>query len=333
VFLYEEATSRYEPYPLNGMDAKKRADALRGGYKRCPNPSDDTPEHYLPATYAQFEDPLVIGLVGLTSAGKTHLLTAIIREAHRGGLMPLGVRTTSLDRQRHKAFSSTYIEPFDKGKELPSTSTGRYDAADVLLLRGGGKVRPVTFFDVAGEDLADYSVLNRSTRFLLSVNAAIFVHAAEDPGSLPASAGTGENPAFDLAAERMVNLPGGSDIPVAIALTKADRLRYLPPVDRWLRRAPGHDLSWLDSRVESRDVYAYLYRHGGISSLAPFEAFRRCTLHFVSASGGDSDRSDPARANAFPRGVRPARVLEPFIALLAMSGFLTGPEAGRVGLW
>jgi hypothetical protein len=325
----------YDLLDVGDIEPVKRADLLRRGYRRCPNPSGDMPEHYLPATWGDYENPLAVGLVGQTKSGKTHLLTAVIREAHRGGLQSYGIQTRSLDFVRHEAFKESFIGPFENGAELPGTGSEVFDAADILLLRTGSTVRPLMFFDVSGEDLANYDVRSRAGRFVLSVNAMIFVHAAEDAGRGVPGGSAGENPAFDLSIERVLNRPrGGADIPVSIALTKADRLRYVPPVDRWLRHRSDNRLGWQDARAESRDVYAYLHQNGALASLTPYEAFPRCTLHFVSASGGDATQLDvDRRGRAFPRGVRPLRVLDPLISILTMSGLIAAPDADRMGRW
>jgi hypothetical protein len=335
VLVFDEDSAKYKPLEVSRLSANKRAGARRSGYIQCPNPAGDMGPHYLPATYAEYRDPLIVGLVGAPMAGKTHLLTAMILQAYRGGLAGLGVRVSALDFRRHNSFQERFVQPFERGTALPGTGNGVTEAADILLIRGPAGDRPVTFFDVAGEDLQNTDALNRSTRFLLGANAVIFVHALEDTAD-PGSAGA-VNPgwSFELAVERLLGTPGNADrIPVAIAVTKADRMRYVPPVDRWLR-APATGLDAARMRAESRDVYAFLHRSGAAESLRPFEAFRRCTLHFVSASGGDASPADPAERageQRFARGVRPAHVLAPLVAILAMTGAIPGPEAGKVGL-
>ncbi|WP_214406130.1 hypothetical protein [Pseudonocardia lacus] len=325
VFLFDETTSRYESAGIGSWEPVKQADARRRGYRRCPNPSADTPEHYLPATYADYEDPLVIGLVGMSLSGKTHLLTAMLREVYRGGLQPFGLRHAALDFRRHQAFRRGFIERLERGEALPGTGSEVVDAMDAVILRGPGGPRPITFFDVAGEDLVRHDVHGKAARFLLAVNAVIFVHAPEDR---PTRGGFGENEAFDLAVERIVAARGGAPVAAAIALTKSDRLRYVPPADRWLRKEQSH-LSATDMRAESRDVFAYLHHSGTTAALNPFPEFPRCTLHFVSASGRDA--SSAGASSRFAGGIRPARVLQPLIAILAMTGVLTGPEAEKVG--
>ena len=321
-----------ETIDISGLDPAKRADFHRQGYRQCPNPSHDTAEHFLPATYADYDEPLVIGLVGATRSGKTHLLTAMIREAHRGGLSPLGVRVTPLDFRRHERFQREFIALFEAGTMLAGTGRDVIEAADILLVRGNDRARPVVFFDLAGEDYTSSDVLRRSSRFLVGADALIFVHAAEDPA---ARDGRAPDSPFDLAVERVLAARSGEEIPAAIVLNKADRLRYIPPADRWLRKGGKPELTLADIRAESRDVYAYMHREGARGSLSPYDAFARCTLHFVSASGGDAqplDGFDDGRAS-FRRGVRPMRVLQPLSSILAMCGLVPGVDADLVGRW
>lgn len=338
VWLYDDADRQYERIDISNLDPAKQAASRRDGYFQCPNPSEDAPKHYLPASYATYEDPLVVGLVGAPESGKTHLLTAMIREAHAGGLAPYGLTVSALDFLRHQEFRSRFIDRFEKGLQLPGTATNVLEYADGLLLRGrGGLVRPVTFFDVAGEDLQSAVSSGRGGRFLIGANALIFAHSTEDPLDLEErtkvkrnSLAKGENRAFTLALERVRAVHTDADaatIPAAIALTKADRLRYMAPADKWLRRGAELTLDASLIHAESRDAFAYLHQQGASTSLAPFEVFSRCTLHFVSASGGDVSASK----SEFPRGVRPMRVMQPLVAILAMAGVISGPEAGKVG--
>lgn len=335
VLLFDETSNTYEHQNLPRLSPMKQADLIRRGYRQCPNPSGDMAVHFLPATYAAYQDPLVVGLVGAPNSGKTHLLTAMIRQAYRGELGAFGIRAAALDFRRHASFHRLFVERLERGEALPGTDVNVVEAADILLLRGPGGERPVTFFDVAGEDLESTHALNRATRFLVGTNAVIFVHAADDPLDARRPAAT-ENRSFELAVERLQGLPGGAaGPPVVVAVTKSDRLRYVPPADRWLRRGDDHVVDAARMRAESRDVYAYLQRNGAGASLRPFEAFTRCTMHFVSASGGDAAEIEPGKDGGdkyFPRGIRPTRVLEPLVSILAMTGMITGPEAQRVGM-
>ncbi|OKJ95663.1 TRAFAC clade GTPase domain-containing protein [Amycolatopsis sp. CB00013] len=334
VAVFDEIANDYSPVDLTRLSAARRTDTIRNSYRQCPNPSGDSKPHFLPATYADHGDPLVIGMVGAPASGKTHLLTAMIRQAYLGGLKAHGVTASALDFRRHELFRKNFIAQFERGAALPGSRPGSIET-DILLLRGSGGARPVTFFDVSGEDLESTEVQNRATRFLLAATAVIFVQASEDPPDAKGPHAVSENRSFELAIERLHGLSGnGAGIAVAMAVTKSDRLRYLPPADRWLRRNDDSTLNAADIRAESRDAYAYLQHIGAESSLKPYEAFARCALHFVSASGGEAlpVQFDDHTKMYFPHGVRPARVLAPLTSILAMTGVISGPEAQKVGL-
>ncbi len=311
-------------------------DDTRDYYQQCPNPSRDAPEHYLPATYLGYQDPLVIGLIGGPRSGKTHLLTAMIAEAYAGGLARYGVTAGPLDFLRHDQFRASHLVPFEEGQQLGGSRSGLLEYADSLVLRRGDRAWPVTFFDVAGEDLLRPGMRDLGGRFLLGANALIFAHALDDLGGEVNGRVTTprlrrENRAFTLALERLQSFRTAAEVaalPATIAITKADRLRFVPPADRWLRRGNDDPLTAAAARGESRDAYAYLHKEGSVASLAPFDVFRRCTLHFVSATGGDASHED----KAFPRGVRPIRVLQPLVALLAMAGILDSHELVGIGV-
>ncbi|MET9225518.1 hypothetical protein [Lentzea sp. NPDC003310] len=330
VWLFNPGDGRYELFDISTVSPVKQADLIRNGYRRCPNPSADMVEHFLPASFGHHGDPLVIGLVGAPSSGKTHLLTAMIRQAFLNGLAAYGITVTALDFRRHVHFRDQYITPLERGDGLAGTGTGVIEAADILLLRGPTGERPLIFFDVSGEDLRSTDARNRATRFLLGVDAVIFVHASADPAEKGLSSVDSENRSFELAIERLRDRV----LPAAIAVTKSDRLRYVAPADRWLHRGEEQVLNAARIRAESRDVYAYLHHVGSGASLRPFEAFSRCTLHFTSASGGDAlpKQADKEFPKYFPRGFRPSRVLEPLISILAMTGVIAGQEAERVGM-
>lgn len=332
ISIHNEKTGNYDTHDLTRYSPARQAGLIRQGYRECPNPSGDSPLHYLPATYADYLDPLIVGLVGAPSSGKTHLLAALIRQAYLGALSSYGIQVAALDLLRHTAFRDNVIAPFEKGEALAGTESGVIEAADILLLRGLTGERLVVFFDVAGEDLQSTSALNVATRFLLAANAMIFVHAADDELETQRAVAS-ENRSFHLSIERLRGMSSSmAQLPAALTVTKSDRLRYVPPADRWLRRGDEHDLNAARTLAESRDVYAYLTRSGATASLQPFETFRRCTLHFVSASGGDAvPVPNEAPRKHFPRGVRPTRVLEPLIAILAMTGMIPGHEADKVG--
>jgi hypothetical protein len=326
--LFEYKDGSYAPItPIAGPGTPQHKRMMRTAYLRCPNPSEDLDAHYLPALYATFNRPLVVGLVGGSTSGKSHLLASMIAAIETGGLQRYGLTVTPLDFRQHSSFINESVARLRSGDRLGSTlaQENAISYADALLLASNQGTWPVTFFDVAGGDLARHS--GNATRFLDGANALIFVI---DPDQ--ALAQGQEKALTDPAFATVLGKLGGGggqyvQVPTAVVMSKADRYRFRAPVGTWLARPPEQRVDAEAIRQESCDVYGFIHQHDGGAWLRPFHECRRCTLHFASATGGD------AVGPRYPRGVRPRRVLEPLVALLAMCQVISGPEAERVGIW
>ena len=309
-----------------------REDQRRGAYQLCRGASGSG-LHHVPVPYLTNGRPLTVAMVGQSATGKSHLLTQMIAEITDGGLEPYGMSWQSVNPQEHAHFVRDRVAPLRSGEVLQHTAklgeNGQVRFVEALLLKDAtGHIRPLAFFDLAGEDLLRTDAL---LQFLLGVDALLFV---VDPVlSLPlpvldvlrGAASDLEvkrdgDPAFDTVLDRLPRQGAFLDVPAAIVLGKADLLRFEPPVDRWLGRAVDAPLSRAAVQAESRDVYALLHRHAGRAWLRPFDAVRQCTLHVASATGG---REDQGR---YPRGVQPQRVLAPLVSLLAMHGLVQAPD-------
>lgn len=331
--LYEFRGDQYRKLDIpDGADPVKRDDLLATAHFRCPNPSGDTPAHYLPRAYASYLPPLVIGMVGSSRSGKSHLLAAMIADIVRGGLQPYGLTFAPLDHRLHDSYWRERAEPLViKSERLATTPEAVIRYADGLLITSSAGTRPIVFFDIAGGDLQERGLTGR---FLLAANGLIFV---VDPGTAlgldtpadPVRNPAVSDPAFDNVLARLGTGRRFLSVPATLVINKADRLRLRPPVDRWLRATIANgriDASrWRD---ESRDAYALLYQHDAHAWLRPFHECKRCTIHFASATGSEADGKN---GKSFIRRVRPLRVLEPLLALLAMAGALPDSEASKVG--
>ncbi|WP_369147126.1 hypothetical protein [Streptomyces sp. R44] len=306
------------------------ADALRKAYHLCPHTVDGDEEHELPVPYLTNGEPLSIALVGSSSVGKTHLLAAMLGEVELGGLEPYGLKCRPLNPEAHRTFVHDRVQRLKEGRQLGRTGQQTFARfADGLLVQAGGATpRPVVFFDLAGEDLAQDGEVGR---FLMGVDAFVFVldplRALRLPGLDPVREQSGlrrrdfGDEAFTTVLNRIPRQEGGLvAAPAALAVNKSDLVRFEPVVDRWLGRAlPGrHDPA--AAREESRDAYAFLAHHAGAAWLKPFDDCVDCTLHFVAATGGQ------ARGDRFPHGARPRRVLAPLLSLFALCGLLPGAE-------
>ena len=301
-----------------------RARLQRGAFVRCPDPHHVMQnEHYLPADYGVFGSPVVLGFIGVTRSGKSHLLTAMVGEIERGGLQEYGVSSRPLDHALHHRFLNGWVRPLmTEARVLPGTQEGVVTFADAFLMRtAGGPDRAVALFDVAGGELAK---VEDTKQFLDIADGLIFV---VDPHQLSAD-GLGDdtfNTVLDLV-KSTGRLP--DQLSAAIVLNKADTVRFEDPVALWLRR----DSKLVDAAEflqESADVYAFLYEKGAAAWTRPYRECAKATLHVASPTGGAGRERD---GGTYPRGVMPRRVLRPLVAILAMTGVLSGAEAEKVGV-
>lgn len=297
----------------------------RGAVVRCPDPHHVMQdEHYLPAEYGLFGPPVVLGFIGVTRSGKSHLLTAMVGEMERGGLQDYGIGSRPIDHAVHKRFLAGWVRPLmTEGKVLPGTQEGVVTFADAFLISPeNGPDRPVALFDVAGGELTR---VDDTKQFLDIADGLFFV---VDPAQLNADELGDDtfNTVLDLV-KSTGRLPG--QVSAAIVLNKADMVRFEDPVALWLR-SDGKVLDAAEFLRESADVYAFLHDNGAAAWTRPYRECARATLHVASPTGGVGQRESDG--GLYPRGVTPRRVLRPLVAMLAMTGVLTGAEAERVGI-
>ncbi|WP_306329979.1 hypothetical protein, partial [Streptomyces venezuelae] len=237
--------------PLD-LSAERRpghlADARRKAYHLCPHTRDGDEGHELPVPYLVNGEPLSIALVGSSSVGKTHLLAAMLGEVELGGLEPYGLKCLPLNPEAHRTYLRERVQSLQQGRQLGRTGQQTFARfADGLLVSAGGAVpRPVVFFDLAGEDLAQDSEVGR---FLMGVDAFVFVldplRALRLPSLDPVREQSGlrrrdlGDEAFATVLNRIPRQGGGLvAAPAALAVNKSDLVRFEPVVDRWLGPAP-----------------------------------------------------------------------------------------------
>ncbi|MEU8618679.1 hypothetical protein [Streptomyces sp. NPDC048623] len=308
----------------------RRQDLLRTAHHLCPHSGEDDEAHELPVPYLTNGRPLSIAFVGSSAVGKTHLMAAMLGEVELGGLEPYGLKCLPLNPEAHRTYLRERVQSLQQGRQLGRTGQQTFARfADGLLVAAPGRTpRPVVFFDLAGEDLAQDGPV---TSFLMGVDAFVFVvdplralrMSALDP--VRRRYGLSRRDLGDEAFTTVLNrLPRAADgrvaAPAALAVNKSDLMRFEPAVDRWLGRALPGRYDAAAETAESRDAYAFLDHHASQAWLRPFDDCARCTLHFVAATGGQ------ARGDRFPHGARPRRVLAPLLSVFAACGLLRGRD-------
>jgi hypothetical protein len=349
---YRDDGSNYEqvaPAVLSSLRSDPDGTRLRiwlsKAYVRCPNPFLDR-DHWLQYQYGKYGDPFIIGMVGETDVGKSHLLAAMIGQLTvQNKLADLALAPEPVDRISHSKYVRDNVIPLlQESQGMPGTAQRadrpvEFVDALTLHLQGDGdgpsRQKTVAFFDVSGEDLR---VEATSAEFIRAAHGLIFVVDPGNAGLLGRSSRRSiSDPTFEIVLSQLFDAGRHNrhtelrDVAAAVVVAKADLLRHERTVAPWYGRdRPPGPLDAAKIEEESQAAYALLYANGAESWLMPVERCERATLHFASATGGSASGNPPV----YPRGVRPRRVLEPLLAVLAMGGILTSEyvTGGQVGI-
>lgn len=313
VFEWVAEKGRYQALDLSTVADQKRRLRLAESYVQCPHLlAGQTEHHYLPATYHRNGDPITIGLVGRAFAGKTHLVVAMLADLFAGAGVSFGLTDVrAVDQHQHVRFEQQFLGPFAAGNTLDGTvasSDGVQGYLEAIQVRTPRGPRTISFFDIAGDEFAARRGV-KDSEFLVTVNAVLYIESVDSLDKLGNDAITGARTVLE-------HNTAGADVPAAIVLTKADQQRYTEPLDRWLREPPAEPPWNRAFDEETRDLYGWLDVNHATYLKALIASHERCTLHAASATGGVPENG------RFPRGVRPTRVLEPLVALLAALGVL-----------
>ena len=304
-----------------GASKADRARRQRNTYIRCTNPVPEMGVHYLPVDYGRYGKPTIIGFIGETHAGKSHLLATMVSAIDGGGLAAYGAHARPLDFALHESFVTEKVRPLlDDDLVIQATPKDVLSFVDAFVVgRDGQPDRVVAMFDVAGGDLEK---ARDSKHFLEIADGMVFV---VDPDQLK-EGGRGD-PAFNTVLDLLRTAERLPQVSAAIVLGKADLLRFEPPVARWLRSDDRQVSADLCLR-ESAELYAYLQRRGADAWTRPYRECTRATLHVASATGAGADED----GHRFPRGVTPCRVIVPLVALLAMTDVIASPQTRGMGI-
>jgi hypothetical protein len=306
-----------------GVNPTQRARILHGAYVRCPAPQDDTTAvHHLPERYGRFGEPVLLGFVGLTQSGKSHLLASMIGGI--GKLSDYRIDVRPLDPAMHHRFLENSVKPLiTRNEVLPGTPDDATTAiADAFIVRhGNGLERVVALFDVSGGVLAQ---TDKTMEFLWIADGLFFVIDPEHIKASKAGDDTFSN-VLNVVRDRAKPEP----VSAAIVLNKADKVRFEEPVARWLRSGSG-TMDPTEFLRESADVFSYLEENEAAVLTEPYQVCAKATFHVASPTGGAKEGEE--KDSKYPRGVTPLRVLRPLVAMLAMTGVLAGPQAEMIGI-
>ena len=319
------------------------------------------PRCHLPISLASATGQIptaALAIIGEKGAGKSTYLGMLIRQLLDGDHASIaGFSVTpqdSFDVNRMQRVSSRdlwqcrYADVmFEQRRLLEGTPSAAvnpiYRTPLILRLRqlfGWHRQLELCLYDTAGEDLSDDRLADRYYPFLPKMQGVLLLI---DPLRLPQQRDKltpHERQALGLSQasailerlqrlmERYGRYPVGKPIhlPMAIVLTKSDRLRDDPPPARFLepsRHVGGIDLA--DLQVVSQEVQDRLRRYGGANMLAQLQRFS--TVGYFAVSSLGKQPSPEAGGYGSFLDYTPLRVVDPLFWLLHRLGFLPASRA------
>ena len=297
----------------------------------------------LPATFRSVEGRL-IALAGPSLAGKTAFMTVLIHELrHRSGEV-LNASTIGADERTHERFVRDYDSPLYRRSMLfPRTTTAGHDYIQPLVFRFTMDQRArfrrpkellLSFADGAGEDLISSDKVELMTRYLAAADGVIALvdplqlpevrRLVADDAVLPPPIEPDQISAFERITRLLAESSGGDSIekPVAIVVTKLDAVASLLAPDSVLRSpaevTPFYDQ--LDGAAVQVQIKEILTEWGAARLVETVQQYYTASRFFGVSSLG----YPPVSANRVaPQGIRPYRVMDPFMYLLSQFSFVS----------
>jgi hypothetical protein len=293
---------------------EERARMTRGAVVGCSDPEQVYGDmHFIPYEYGLHGKPIMLAFIGDTGSGKSSLLAALMSEIDGGGLDPFNVSIRAMDLALHRRSLNLYDEMHRWRRVLPPAWRTGATFADAFVVTSPRGARSVVFLDVtevSRELVNNMAHLTESDGFIFVADSTRLWSELSDSSF----------------SGRVLNLLQMSDIlpraNVSVALTMGDMLPPEHPFTRWL----AMPIAGLDAQMISQERDEILAFLESVGASGWWNKLRRecckLTLHVVSAYGSIGD---PLKASG------PQRMLEPFVAMLAMTGVLSGEDARRIG--
>jgi hypothetical protein len=298
--------------------------------------------------------------VGAKEAGKSVFMTVLVHELMNQAGQQLNAAITGADDHTRQRFAREYEQPlYRESRLLPPTKKPAEGSRPPLVFRftserplpkilngpmtqGGllGNRDPqrtvLSFFDTAGEDLRSHQATEQNVPYLNAASGILLLldplqmRGARElaaPGSrLPTPGGPEDEPATVLEIITDVLLAPGADKagkridkPLAIVFTKVDALLQSLKETSPLLRSPPRNRYFdeADSMAVHAEIQRLLARWEGsrIDHIARLN-YRRYRYFGVSALGETPTEDNRVSA----RGIRPYRVTDPVLWLLAQFG-------------
>jgi hypothetical protein len=282
---------------------------------------------------------LPIALLGAKASGKSNYIGVLINEIRKKMTNPFNCSLSMTCSQDSKqAYNDLYYRPlYEEGYTVNTTDSGEVPPLIFPLRFMDAKNRIVnmsalTFYDTAGENLNDKSIMHKFNRYITNARGIILLL---DPLQVPnirnklTANGFAALPAQNTEIYEVLsviidvirsvkNIKGQIQIPLALVFTKIDVLEQynLLPEDSCLKEESEHIKrgAFIKTDFENTNIQMQDLIDNWLDAdlIGYIKQFKSHSFFGVSSLGGN-----PNGTKIDSKGIRPRRVLDPLLWLLA----------------
>jgi len=289
---------------------------------------------------------LPIALLGAKASGKSNYIGVLINEIRKKMANPFNCSLSMACSQESKqAYDNLYYRPlYEGGFTVRATDAGEVPPLIFPLRFMDKKNRIVnmaalTFYDTAGENLNDKNVMHTFNRYITNAQGIILLL---DPLQVPNIRNMLVNNGFNALPEKnaeiydvldiiikvirdVKNIKGQIEIPLALVFTKIDVLEQynILPADSCLREESEHIKHGTFSQSDFENTYIQMKdlidNWLDDELLSHIKQFKQYSFFGISSLGANPTNGG---TKIDSKGIRPRRVLDPLLWLLAEYGFI-----------
>jgi len=287
---------------------------------------------------------LPIALLGAKASGKSNYIGVLVNEIKKRMSGPFNCSISmTCSRESKEAYEEWYYRPlFVEGHTVRATDGGTEIPPLIFPLRFMDKkdnitnTAALTFYDTAGENLDDRTTMEKFNSYITNAKGIILLL---DPLQVPEireelinkgfkalpEKNTDTEDILDLIIKVIVDKKGIKDtkkidIPVALVFTKIDILEQILEAGHCLRDEASHIKRGFFIKKELENTHSEMetllgtYAESLLTKIKKFEDYR---YFGVSSLGGN-----PNGTKIDSKGIKPRRVLDPLLWLLAENGYV-----------
>jgi len=286
-----------------------------------------------------------IALLGAKASGKSNYIGVLINEINKKMTSPFNCSLSMTSSQESKrAYDDLYYRPlYEEGFTVSATDAGVEVPPLIFPLRFMNarsrivNMAALTFYDTAGENLNDKTAMHQFNRYISNAHGIILLlDPLQVPGIRDKLTDSGFNalPAQNTAIYDVLSIiidvirsvkkmKGQIHIPLALVFTKIDVLEQynILPEASCLRRESDHIKrgSFIKSDFENTNIEMLDLMENWLDAylIGYIKQFRQYSFFGVSSLGGN-----PTGTKIDSRGIRPRRVLDPLLWLLAQKRYI-----------